>query len=328
VGTSAGLTWRALHAPTDPDGAELVFEVEPGEPLGGVARRLGDAGLLPRDGTWVRRALLLFARVQGVERSVKSGEYDLSAAMTPVEILERLVSGRVKTYAVTIPEGTSLAEIALRFETAGVASAEQIVALGRDPEFTRSLGVEAPNLEGYLYPETYRFRRGEAPASVLEHMVRQFEGLWSAEIRAALDASELSRHEVVTLASIVEKETGAAEERPLIAGVFHNRLDRRMRLQSDPTVIYGILETRGEFDGNIRKRDLQTDTPWNTYTRGGIPPGPIASPGADAIRAVLFPEETNFLYFVSRNDGTHKFSATLREHVAAVDEYQRRRRRR
>jgi UPF0755 protein len=192
-----------------------------------------------------------------------------------------------------------------------------------NPEFTRSLGIEAETLEGYLYPETYRFRRETPADEVLRAFVGEFNRRLTEETRAQIAASGMTLHEVVTLASIVEKETAVAAERPLIAAVFRNRLEKRMRLQSDPTVIYGIVRTRGHFDGNLRRRDLKRDTPYNTYTRGGFPPGPIANPTIASIDAVLAPADTPYLYFVSRNDGTHVFSNTLKEHTNAVNRYQR-----
>ena len=266
---------------------------------------------------------MLYAQARGFDRQVKSGEYELSGELSPLEILDKFVAGEVKTHAVTVPPGWHAREIAARFELADIVAADEFLALALDPAFSRELGIEADSLEGYLFPETYRFRRHTPADEVLRRMVEQFRAAWTDADRALLEAYRWPLHDVVTLASIVEKETGAAEERRRVAAVFDNRLRRRMRLQSDPTVIYGVLTTRGEFDGNIRKRDLTTDTPYNTYTRGGIPPGPIASPGMAAIRAVLDPEEGPYLYFVSENDGTHHFSTNLRDHEAAVTRYQR-----
>jgi UPF0755 protein len=191
----------------------------------------------------------------------------------------------------------------------------------RDAAFIRELGLPGPTLEGYLFPETYRFPRRPDPREVARAMVDQFFAAWNP-LAAAASKRGLSMHEVVTLASIVEKETGAPQERPLIASVFANRLARRMRLESDPTVIYGIAG----FDGNLRRRDLDdVHNPYNTYQIKGLPPGPIASPGAAALRAVVEPADSAYLYFVSQNDGSHVFSRTYREHLKAVDRYQRRR---
>ena len=246
-------------------------------------------------------------------------------AATPVEILAKLVAGEVKPHLVPIPPGLHAREVALRLEDAGITEGARFVALAFDLEFTHELGVRAASLEGYLLPESYRFRRDTPADEVLRTMVEHFHAAWNDDDHARLAEFRFSLHELVTLASIVEKETGVAEERARIAAVFDNRLQRRLRLQSDPTVIYGIIHETGEFDGNIRRRDLETDTPYNTYTRGGFPPGPIANPSMEAIRAVLEPEDSPYLYFVAKNDGTPFFSSRLKDHNNAVNRYQRRR---
>ncbi len=329
IGISAALAWSVagLWIPARPGGPPQVFLVSPGESLRSVAGRLEAEHLLPKRALFGPSVLVAFARFAGVDHEIKSGEYDLAPSLPPLRILEQLVSGAVKTHAVTLPEGLRVDEIAARLEAAGIADAEALVSRARDPAFVRSLGLEADTLEGYLYPETYRFRRDTPPEEVLRRMVEVFHAAWTETDHEHLESSDMSLHEVVTLASIVEKETALAAERPRIAAVFLNRLRRRMRLQSDPTVIYGLLHTRREFDGNLRSRDLRTDTPYNTYTRGGLPPGPIASTPMAAIRAVLEPEDVAYLYFVSRNDGTHAFSRTLAEHNRAVQRYQQRGRR-
>ncbi len=320
-------TWlvSGLWEPAAADGPGQVFRVADREPLGSIARRLEAQRLLPRRWLFGPRTLVLFARVMGVDREIKAGEYDLAPTMTPLEVLDHLVTGRIKTYAVTIPEGLRIEEVGERFAAAGIVDANTLASLAWDPNLSHALGIAADSLEGYLYPETYRFRRDTPAREVLAHMVATFRERWDRLDVERRESVELSPHEVITLASIIEKETGAAEERPRIAAVFLNRLERGMRLQSDPTVIYGILRAHGSFDGNLRTRDLRADSPYNTYTRSGLPAGPIASPSLAAIRAVLAPEQVPYLYFVSRNDGTHQFSRTLREHNRAVDRYQRRR---
>ncbi len=321
----AGALWSAsrLFVPAGPDTTPVVFEVLPGEPLAAVAGRLEARAVLPRALLFGPSVLVAWARLTAQDRSVKSGEYELNAGMTPVEILDRMVAGAVKTHAVAFPEGLRLDEIAVRLETAGVVDADALLARARNAEFARREGVGADTLEGYLYPETYRFPRGAAPDDVLRTMLQEFERRLSDADRAALEPSGLTLHQVVTLASIVEKETSQPVERSLVAAVMRNRMARGMRLQSDPTVIYGVLQVRGGFDGNLRRRDLLADTPWNTYTRAGLPAGPIASPSIDSIRAVLAPADVPYLYFVARRDGTHQFSRTLEEHARAVDRWQR-----
>ena len=316
-----------LLSAADPDGETRLFLVEPGEPVSAVIQHLGEEDLLPECPLFGPRVLILVARLTGADRDIKSGEYELSPAATPLQILSSLRSGTIRTIPVTLPEGLRLDEMAARLEEANITSAAAFIARATDPSFAEALGVPGDSLEGYLYPETYRFRRATPADEVLRTFVEEFNRRLTDDHRAKVESSKLSLHDVVTLASIVEKETAVDEERPLIAAVFRNRLERRMRLQSDPTVIYGIVKSQGRFDGNLRRRDLKTDTAYNTYTRGGIPPGPIANPTVASIAAVLEPANVSYLYFVSRNDGTHVFSNTLEEHTNAVNRYQRRRRR-
>jgi UPF0755 protein len=294
----------------------VIFDVRPGASLGEVARDLESRGL-------IRNAVgfKLLARYRELDGALQVGEYEISAELAPGEILARIVEGRVVVYEVVIPEGLTASQIALRVEAAGLASAADFSAFASDPESAGSLGIEGSNLEGYLFPETYRLPRGLGAREVAKVFVDQFFQVWR-EIESEAQSQKLSMLEVVTLASIVEKETAAPEERPLIASVFRNRLKRGMRLETDPTVIYGIPD----FDGNLRRRDLENaENPYNTYQIPGLPPGPIANPGADALRAVVNPAKSEYLFFVSRNDGTHFFSKTYAEHDRAVDRYQRKR---
>jgi UPF0755 protein len=290
-----------------------VFVIEEGMTLSQVAAALETKGLIGS-----RRLLLLWARPMGYGRHLKSGEYLLSASMPPLKILEIISSGKVMTHVVTIPEGFSREQIALLLEGMGLADKGAFMTLSGDPETAKAYGITGPGLEGYLFPDTYRFSRGMPPKAIVDIMVKRFFSVMGPFMET-VHRSGMSLEQVVTLASIVEKETGSAEERPLIAGVFLNRLERNMRLESDPTVIYGI----DPFDGNLKKEDLQTHTPYNTYLISGLPPGPIANPGLDAIKAVLFPDRTEYLYFVSKNDGSHYFSKTLSDHQKAVRRYQK-----
>jgi UPF0755 protein len=322
----AAMSFSALRAPADPGAAPRVFRVETGETLLPVAARLDSGGLLPERALFGPRVLVAYAQLTGKDREIKSGEYDLSPAMSPLEILEKLVQGAVKMHEVTLPEGLRLDEIAARLDEAGITDADLFLTRARDAGFAHSLGLQAPSFEGYAYPETYRFRRQTPPEEVLERMLAEFRSRFTADDLAAVAKSGMTLHQIVTLASIVEKESAQVEERPVISGVYQNRLRLGMRLQSDPTVIYGILQVRGGFDGDIRTRDLREDNAWNTYTRPGLPPSPIASPSIDAIRAVLFPADVPYLYFVARNDRSHQFSSSLTEHNEAVKRYQSKRR--
>jgi UPF0755 protein len=301
-------------APAGSD-AEAIFVVEPGASLGSVARSLEAEGL-------VRNALVTewLGRARGVAGELRAGEYELSANLSSRQILDHLVQGRVRTLEVVIPEGLAAREIAQRLEAAGLAEVESFLAAVHDPEFVASLGVEGSSLEGYLFPETYQLARGLAAREVARALVEQFQAVW-IEIEPRANERDLDMADVVTLASIVEKETGAPEERPLIASVFLNRLARGMRLESDPTTIYGI----SDFDGNLTRAHLEdASNVYNTYQIEALPPGPIASPGAESLRAVVDPAESEYLFFVSRNDGTHVFSRSYREHTNAVNRYQRR----
>ena len=229
-----------------------------------------------------------------------------------------LATGATIRHQVTVPEGLTVEQVATIFAGQGWVRRDRFLALARDPGFLSGLGIEVEHLEGYLFPETYTLIRQETDeASVLRLMVAQFEREW-ATIRPA-EPGPMTRHQLVTLASIVEKETGVAEERPLIARVFLNRLQRNMRLQSDPTVIYGIPD----FTGNLTRAHLRQATPYNTYVIPALPPGPICNPGRAALEAVLRPADANALYFVSKNDGTHVFSTNLADHNRAVRTYQK-----
>jgi len=317
-----GVVALALHVreglrPARAQATPELFAVERGATLADVARQLERRGLI-RDA----RLFIGLARWEGLGGALRAGEYDVSAGWSAQAILEQLTTGAPKTWEVVIPEGLRMGEIAARLDEAGLTERGAFLEVARDPAFARGLGIEAESLEGYLYPETYRMPRNLAPREVARVLVRQFERVWTQLAPLAEDVL-LDRHQIVTLASIVEKETGAAEERPLIASVFWNRLRRGMRLETDPTVIYGIAD----FDGNLRRVHLEDESnPYNTYRIPGLPPGPIASPGRAALRAVLEPAETDYLYFVSRGDGSHVFSRSYAEHERAVDTFQRRRR--
>ena len=304
-----------LASPPGGDGGPTIFDIARDEPLAHVASRLANEGLIRNEAYFV-----IFGRLTGSERQLKPGEYALSPSMRPLEMLHRFRHGLVILYPLTIPEGYSVRQIAAVLRETGLGDPEEFLGLASSPEFARALGLDASNLEGYLFPDTYAFPRGIATADIVRHMVEKFRATYQPVWASRAAELGLTQHQVVTLASIIEKETGAGIERPIISAVFHNRLRLRMPLQSDPTVIYPIKN----FDGNLRKVDLIRDNPYNTYRRRGLPPGPIASPGREALEAALYPSPVDYLYFVARNDGSHHFSRTLREHNKAVDQYQRR----
>ncbi len=267
-------------------------------------------------------SLKLLAKLNRLGGRIQSGTYRFSDAASPATVLARLVAGDVEKASLTIPEGFSLTQIVERIAALGLADRQKLLALAYDPEFLKALKIQADSLEGYLFPETYLFTPGVDEATLLRMMVEEFRDSLSAELLNKAEKLQLNRHQLVTLASIIEKETGKTTEMPLISAVFHNRLRLGMPLQTDPTVIYGIAD----FDGNLTRKHLVTPSPYNSYLRKGLPPGPIASPGLAALHAAAAPAESEYLYFVSRGDGSHQFSRTLKEHNQAVRQYQLNRR--
>ena len=291
--------------------------VNPGSGVRDVGRQLRDMGLVRHPEIF--RALVVS---RGATGRLRAGEYELTGPMSLDDIVTKLVKGDVVRRTVTFPEGSDLETMARLAAARGIVMADFLKA-ARDPAPIRDLDPAAPDLEGYLFPDTYDLTKKPDPAAdLVARMVKRFREVITPEL-PRIQASGMSLREVVTLASVVELETARKEERPRIAAVFKNRLKFRMPLQTDPTVIYA-LKKRGGYDGNIRRGDLDIDSPYNTYRYPGLPPGPIAAPGREAIRAVLEPADVRDLYFVSRNDGSHAFSANLADHNRAVTQYQRR----
>jgi UPF0755 protein len=315
IGTVAAYGYRAMNMPSQETEIHHVMEVPEGASFKEVANQLAQKGLIVSP-FWFR----LLGKVQDAERKIKPGEYDLHTAMRPAEILNALVKGKVIQYSVLIPEGLTAQQIGKLLEVAGIAKEADIARLVADPAFVKSLDLDAKTLEGYLFPETYHFRRRTKPEDVLRAMVQRFKAAYTPALQVQATALGMAERHVVTLASIIEKETGRDDERPLISAVFHNRLKKRLPLQSDPTVIYGIRK----FSGNLTRKDLGRRTPFNTYTSIGLPPSPIANPGLQSIQAAVNPAPVKYLYFVSKNDGSHHFSVTLAEHNRAVERYQKR----
>jgi UPF0755 protein len=302
-----------LMSPADKGGADQVFIVKEGSSLKEVAGDLETRGLITN-----KTLFVLWTRVKGYGKDIRAGEYSLSSAMAPVQLLEILRKGLVILYPVTIPEGFTRDQIADALAAKGLADKKRFLELTRDKTLLRQYGISGPTFEGYLFPDTYHFSRGMPTSAVLDTMVKRFKQVVSPLVDKS-QGTGMKFEEVVILASIVEKETGKPEERPLIASVFLNRLRLGMRLESDPTVIYGIEN----FDGDLKKKDLTEKTPYNTYVIHGLTPGPIANPGLESIKAVMEPARTDYLYFVSKNDGSHYFSKSLSEHNRAVEIYQK-----
>lgn len=309
----AGAAWW-LHAPLGMDKDTVDLSIEPGTSPRGVARAVADAGVQVDP-----RVLYAWFRVSGQDRQIRAGSYELDRGTTPRSLLQKLVRGDEALRSVTLVEGWNFRQMRaalaaseqLKPDTAGLSNEAIMVALGRP-------GVHP---EGRFFPDSYTYAKGSSDLAVMRRamqaMDKKLDAAWS---QRQADTPLKSADEALILASIIEKETGRASDRLLVAGVFTNRMRIGMPLQTDPTVIYGMGDA---FDGNLRKRDLQTDTPWNTYTRGGLPPTPIAMPGKAALLAAVQPGQTRALYFVAKGDGTSHFSPSLEEHNRAVNQYQR-----
>jgi UPF0755 protein len=294
----------------------LVVEIPAHEGVVEVARRLARADAVRSELGFVG---LSFAR--GTARSLKAGEYEISAGATTPEVLGLLESGRVRQHTVLHPEGATVSELARALEADRLASAADITRLATDTTFLHSLGIAAPSLEGYLFPDTYYFVRGMRPEEILGRMVQRLRSKLTPPLRERAQERQLSLHELLTLASIIEREAVAPDEMRLISAVFWNRLRLRMPLQADPTVQYAT----GKERRTLTRADLLADHPFNTYRRVGLPPGPIASPGLPAIEAALDPAPVNYLYFVAVDERHHQFSSNVTQHNAAVARYRVRR---
>ena len=305
------LAWFATQ-PVQLPRTPLDFTVKTGAGVKSVARHLADEGVFPDP-----HSFWILARVLNRTPSIQAGTYRLERPLTPLELLDKLARGDVMMVELRFIEGTTFKQ--WMAQLAKEPRVKVTLAGKAEPEVRAALGAAGP-LEGWLFPDTYRFAPGTTDVEILKRahgaMKKRLDEAWQSK---APDLPLKTPQEALILASIVEKETGVAAERPLIAAVFANRLRKSMRLQTDPTVIYGMGEA---FDGNIRKKDLSADTPWNTYTRDGLPPTPIAMPGAGSLQAAVHPAESDMLYFVGKGDGTHQFSRTLEEHNRAVTKYQ------
>lgn len=318
AGGSAYLAWE-LSRPLEPGAAAVEFKIERGKSLAAVAAELKERGLLRH--VWTFR---LLHRLAADRATVQAGVFEVSAADSPAELFDRLRFGQPVLRRVTLPEGLTLVEISrlIEAQTGGLIRAQEALALMRDPEFARGLGVPQDHLEGYLLPETYSFPDETDARKMLGVMVQSHFRALPPDWRQKEAALGLDHHQLVTLASLVEAETPLDEEKPLVAEVFYQRHKKGMRLQCDPTAVYGVEG----FRPPITKKDLERRHPYNTYLYAGLPPGPINSPGRLALLAALAPASRGYLYFVARGDGSrgHFFSRTLGEHNQAVAVYRRR----
>lgn len=312
---AGGLGYYFYQTPLDPQAKKTKIEIEVSRGAGPreISKKLEDAALIKS-----AEVFLWLGRLTGSWSKVRAAEYLLSPALSPKEIFFILKSGQGLKRQILVREGANIFQIADELERLKITTREAAIELMRSRELLQhyglwSLGIRS--LEGYLQPNTYFYEKKDSAEFIVRRMADAFFKNWTSEFDVRAREIGLTRHEVITLASVIEKETGAGFERPLIASVFHNRLKKRMRLQSDPTTIYGVWE---DYRGNITKKMLLTPSPYNTYTVSALPVGPISNPHIDAIRAALYPESSEFLFFVSKNDGTHVFTRTYKEHLEWV----------
>jgi UPF0755 protein len=301
------------YTPAEKEGREVVIQVPGGSSLLSASSLLVDSGIIKSV-----KPFVFMVKLKGQSNQIQAGELMFRTDMTPARVMEVLTQGKAVTYQVTIPEGYNLYQIAALLAGMDLGEEERFLLLSQDTEFCIRLGIPGHTLEGFLFPDTYSWPKGLSEEEILGQMVARYRKVFTKEMKDRTREMGMTELEVVTLASIIEKETGASEERDLVSAVFHNRLEKGYRLQTDPSVIYGLKD----FDGNLTKEDLRRDHPHNTYTRKGLPVGPIANPGKDSLLAALFPADVSYLYFVARGDGSHVFSNTLVEHNEAVRIYQ------
>ncbi len=313
TGLYLGGWYLELSEPVSSSPHPQVVFIPPGTPVKEVARLLEERGLIRN-----RYVFLLEAWRMGVLYDLKAGEYELSPHLSPREIIEILYEGRVITHIITIPEGANVWEVARLLAKSGLVSREEFLDKALNPEVAQALGIPGPSVEGFLFPDTYYFVKGMGVEEILRRMVERFWEIWRKYEDRAREMG-VSVYEVVILASIVEKEAVLAREKPLIAAVYWNRLKRGMPLQADPTVRYALRR----FRGKLYYKHLRIKSPYNTYRYPGLPPTPIANPGEESLKAVLYPADVPYLYFVSKGDGSHHFSRTYREHLRAVRKYRR-----
>jgi UPF0755 protein len=314
VSAAAGIAWWTVMRPLALPQSPYAFEVKPGMTLAAVARELQGADVLPQ--AWPMIAL---ARASGVDRTIKAGSYEIESGITMRQLLGRLTQGDSTQTSFAIIEGTTFADVKRALRDGG--QVKNTVLDLPDGELMSRLGAPGKGAEGRFFPDTYFFSAGSSDLKLLRRAYEAMNARLAAAWEKRADGLPLaSPDEALILASIVEKETGRPVDRPLIASVFINRLKRGMRLQTDPSVIYGMGD---RFDGNLRRRDLETDTPWNTYMRDGLPPTPIALPSQASLDAVLHPPPTEFIYFVARGDGSSQFSTNLTDHNRAVAKFQK-----
>ncbi len=316
--TAFSWLWLNLHSPyRDYSDEAVLFEISRGRTVREIGEDLEGRGIIQSaDLFW------FYTWMKGKTKSLKAGEYQFDRPVSLIEVVRKLDSGDVHYHRVTVPEGLDVVETAAVFVEAGFGSHSEFEAATQLVDLVDRIDQKAENLEGYLFPDTYFLTRETSAPEIVRRMVTRFFESWTEDLDKRAEELKMSPRQVVTLASLIEKEAALVQERRLVSAVFHNRLAKRMRLACDPTVIYAVKQIK-KYDGVINRSDLELDSPYNTYLYPGLPPGPIASPGTESISAALNPAEDECLYFVSKNDGSHVFSETYAEHSRAVRRYQR-----
>lgn len=314
AGFAAWLGYRFLHTPGPSLSYPVRIFIPAGSTLQATAERLAAEKLITN-----ARFFSLWARFTGADRRIQSGEYLFTTAISPIELLRMLIQGKTLHLTVTVVEGATFKQVVTLLAEKGLGAEEQFFCLNLDQDFLARWGLPPQGIEGYLYPATYQFSRRALPEEILGRMIERFYTALTPALYRKMNSLGFDVHEMLTLASLIEKETGTASERNLVSAVFHNRLRQGMPLQCDSSVIYGVRN----FNGNLTRQHLVTPSPYNTYLLRGLPPGPIASPSMDSMLAALNPAQNNYLYFVARGDGTHEFSADLSTHNRAVRRFQK-----
>lgn len=310
---TAGFFAYFAYSPVGRSGYVVTVEIPKGMHFYQIVNLLDEKGLVKN-----KLFFYILSLAKGSARVIRAGEYEFSGSLSPIEIIDKLVRGNLKYYMVTIREDTTLKEIAEQLAALRLVKKEEFIKAAHDKAFLASLHIAGNSAEGYLYPETYNLDRSMGEREIIRIMVGQFWKMFDSTLQNRAIELGMTIDEVVTLASLIGKETGVPEEKPLISAVFHNRLRRGMKLQCDPTAVYNVVA----FGGVIKRRHLSLDHPYNTYRINGLPPGPIANPDITSLRAALYPAKVNYLYFVSDNNGAHVFSSSLTEHNKAVLSYQ------
>ncbi|MGM0464941.1 MAG: endolytic transglycosylase MltG [Acidobacteriota bacterium] len=312
---SSWFLWE-YHHPRNIISPNTVFEIKKGSSASWIAQQLKKENIIKNK--WP----FLFAyKVFFTKENLIAGEYEFNPPISVKEVLKKIIKGEIKLHPITIPEGLNIWETAELLSQKYSVDNKKVLYNAQNTQLISSMDSEAQNLEGYLFPETYHIPKNTSEEELIENMVSQFKKTFNPQWRERTREMGMNIREVVTLASLIEEETSVPEEKSLVSSVFHNRLKLGMKLDCDPTIIYA-LKKKGEYQGRLRNKDLKLDSPYNTYLYKGLPPSPISNPGKESLKAALFPSKTDYLYFVSKNDGTHKFSSTFKEHQKAVIKYQ------